>query len=408
MGNSTSSPTSPNLPSPPPPPAPSRRNTTTPRAGTLDGTSKTTAGHALAQRRSIELNDVDISLKFTSTTSNTSTPSTTGRPHSGRKLTAKVADIEVDDDEPEGTLRGAMLGKASHVVYGPRRIDGIAPPLPSAAVIPLSDDNAVRPPTSIAISTKSPAITRLTDPDDTTHPLYKASSRLTSQVRLSSDEMPIIVSPVDPSPLASRLAPSSSSTVVLPPNTPLLRNISSSALSTTSSVASHSGETPSSNQLLPPTLLHAPAAAIPIPLDSVPSPTIAASIRAAAVDIGAGPEGVPTLIKWQNEDGQRPAANGKPAQGPAQVFVTGTWAKGWKTKVELRKIKCVAPSSFLFIFLAQFLVLTRCIITSTNSASDFSVLISLPAGPHRLKFIVDKEWKASKHLPAATDADGNR
>jgi hypothetical protein len=44
---------------------------------------------------------------------------------------------------------------------------------------------------------------------------------------------------------------------------------------------------------------------------------------------------------------------------------------------------------------------------SVCSASDFSALISLPPGPHRLKFIVDKEWKASKHLPVATDADGN-
>lgn len=42
-----------------------------------------------------------------------------------------------------------------------------------------------------------------------------------------------------------------------------------------------------------------------------------------------------------------------------------------------------------------------------DSASDFSALISLPPGNHRLKFIVDREWKASKHLPVATDADGN-
>jgi hypothetical protein len=46
-------------------------------------------------------------------------------------------------------------------------------------------------------------------------------------------------------------------------------------------------------------------------------------------------------------------------------------------------------------------------ISSPISASDFSALISLPPGPHRLKFIVDREWKASKHLPVATDADGN-
>lgn len=46
-------------------------------------------------------------------------------------------------------------------------------------------------------------------------------------------------------------------------------------------------------------------------------------------------------------------------------------------------------------------------ILGCGSPSDFSALISLPPGPHRLKFIVDREWKASKHLPVATDADGN-
>lgn len=39
--------------------------------------------------------------------------------------------------------------------------------------------------------------------------------------------------------------------------------------------------------------------------------------------------------------------------------------------------------------------------------TDFSALVSLSPGPHRLKFIVDKKWKTSKYLPTATDAAGN-
>lgn len=38
---------------------------------------------------------------------------------------------------------------------------------------------------------------------------------------------------------------------------------------------------------------------------------------------------------------------------------------------------------------------------------DFTALVKLPPGPHSLKFIVDKQWKTSKYLPSATDADGN-
>ncbi|KAK4700610.1 hypothetical protein P7C70_g5640, partial [Phenoliferia sp. Uapishka_3] len=145
-------------------------------------------------------------------------------------------------------------------------------------------------------------------------------------------------------------------------------------------VTTSSAESPvtAPSVLLPPNLFNAPVAAIPIPLLSVPSATIAASLMAAAVDVGAGAEGVPTLIKWKDEDGQGKDANGN-IVGPKEVFVTGTFAKGWKMKIELRKA----------------------------DEGDFSALISLPPGPHRLKFIVDKEWKASKHLQLATDADGN-
>jgi hypothetical protein len=102
---------------------------------------------------------------------------------------------------------------------------------------------------------------------------------------------------------------------------------------------------------LPPTLLNAPVAAVPIPLGSVPSATIAAAIRAAAVDLGAGAAGVPTLVKWQREDGQVEAKDGQLATGPAQVFVTGTFAKGWKTKIELKKNKSVLIRLFRSVHL---------------------------------------------------------
>ena len=41
-----------------------------------------------------------------------------------------------------------------------------------------------------------------------------------------------------------------------------------------------------------------------------------------------------------------------------------------------------------------------------RSQTDFSALVNLPPGPHRLKFIVDKQWKTSRNLPSATDQDG--
>ncbi|KAI8357039.1 hypothetical protein B0O80DRAFT_304932 [Mortierella sp. GBAus27b] len=72
---------------------------------------------------------------------------------------------------------------------------------------------------------------------------------------------------------------------------------------------------------------------------------------------------VPTIITW--------------SQGGANVYVTGTF-NNWKQKVRLNK--------------------------STN---DFSTVLNLPPGTHRIKFIVDDEWKCSTELSAATDAEGN-
>ncbi|KAG0020870.1 galactose metabolism- protein [Entomortierella chlamydospora] len=72
---------------------------------------------------------------------------------------------------------------------------------------------------------------------------------------------------------------------------------------------------------------------------------------------------VPTIITW--------------SQGGNNVYVTGTF-NNWKQKVRLNK-----------------------------STSDFTTILNLPPGTHRIKFIVDDEWKCSTELSAATDAEGN-
>ncbi|GJJ68822.1 5'-AMP-activated protein kinase, regulatory beta subunit [Entomortierella parvispora] len=85
------------------------------------------------------------------------------------------------------------------------------------------------------------------------------------------------------------------------------------------------------------------------------------SLSDAGEDIKDG--NVPTIITW--------------SQGGQNVYVTGTF-NNWKQKVRLNK-----------------------------STSDFSTILNLPPGTHRIKFIVDDEWKCSTELSAATDAEGN-
>jgi hypothetical protein len=87
---------------------------------TTFNSSDTTPIHKPGRRRSIELGDIDTSLTFTNASSSGSEAPKTARPLSGgRKQPTRVADIGGDDEvEVGGTLRGAMLGKADHVVYG--------------------------------------------------------------------------------------------------------------------------------------------------------------------------------------------------------------------------------------------------------------------------------------------------
>ncbi|TPX32995.1 hypothetical protein SmJEL517_g03967 [Synchytrium microbalum] len=63
--------------------------------------------------------------------------------------------------------------------------------------------------------------------------------------------------------------------------------------------------------------------------------------------------------------------------GGRTVYITGTF-NNWKQKIRMFK-----------------------------SNADFSTVIDMPPGTHRLKFVVDDEWKCSEDLPVASDADGN-
>ncbi|KAF0492722.1 AMPKBI-domain-containing protein [Gigaspora margarita] len=74
-------------------------------------------------------------------------------------------------------------------------------------------------------------------------------------------------------------------------------------------------------------------------------------------------KGVPTIITW--------------SQGGNNVYVTGTFNE-WKRNIRLCK-----------------------------SSKDFTTVLNLPPGTHKLKFIVDDEWKCSNELSTATDPDGN-
>ncbi|KAI8344580.1 hypothetical protein BC941DRAFT_366025 [Chlamydoabsidia padenii] len=74
-------------------------------------------------------------------------------------------------------------------------------------------------------------------------------------------------------------------------------------------------------------------------------------------------QSAPTVITW--------------SQGGNNVYVTGTF-NGWKHKVKLVK-----------------------------STHDFNTVLDLPHGTHRLKFIVDDEWRCSNEMETATDPDGN-
>ncbi|GAA5908060.1 hypothetical protein JCM6882_000215 [Rhodosporidiobolus microsporus] len=293
-----------------------------------------------------------------------------GRTPTQEKPSTAAAEGDLSSKVPSGDLAAVDLSPQT-------QMQGGGPTHPSGVRA------VVTPQTSFAGAASS-----IFAPSPSPHFSGGSSSSIAAPAAISAPTVPTshLLPPHTASPSPPSTAPAETVLAPAVPASalPLSAEHIPSGTSVIASPASSKGATPvapSPAVLLPPAVFNAPVAAIPIPLLSVPSPAVAQSLVAAAVDLGAGEQGVPTLIKWKNEDGQvgADAGGGREARGPREVFVTGTFAKGWKTKIELRK----------------------------TDASDFSALISLPPGPHRLKFIVDNEWKASKHLPVATDADGN-
>lgn len=216
---------------------------------------------------------------------------------------------------------------------------------------------------SAASSIFAPTTTSLAGGSGTNSPIVPSSSLLPPHTSSPSPPQTAphdtVLAPPVPSfalPIPAGSIPSGTSVIASPTSSSNASTSSSSAAANAVVDANLATIAPSPVVLLPPAVFNARVAAIPIPLLSVPSPAVADSIQRAAVDLGAGAEGVPTLIKWKDEDGQiKGGEEGeREAKGPREVFVTGTFANGWKTKIELRKTECVSPFlslPFLPIFL---------------------------------------------------------
>ena len=101
--------------------------------------------------------------------------------------------------------------------------------------------------------------------------------------------------------------------------------------------------------------------------------------NSARIQHSFGPTGLAPLAKLdepKNDVKMIPIMVSWPYEGKT-VFVTGTF-NNWKRKIRLNK-----------------------------SSLEFSTVIDMPLGTHRLKFIVDDEWKCSEHLPMESDPEGN-
>ncbi|CBQ68087.1 related to SIP2-subunit of the Snf1 serine/threonine protein kinase complex [Sporisorium reilianum SRZ2] len=167
------------------------------------------------------------------------------------------------------------------------------------------------------------------------------------------------------------------------------------------------GESGYNTPLLPPGLTSAPpSASVPgvTPLSQVPSPTAAVSDRtrpATAPRTPSATESASTASQPTTPVSARPGAGAGHQHehsahrtqtqqsslmpivltwraGGREVFVTGTFANEWRSKILLHKSK-----------------------------RDHTCVLHLPPGTHRLKFIVDDRWRVSRDLPTATDGDGN-
>ena len=96
------------------------------------------------------------------------------------------------------------------------------------------------------------------------------------------------------------------------------------------------GSTPPLNN--PPNTLPAAAPIAALNPTLAQDPKVQQAVQAATVDLGAGPDGVPTLLTWKaDEETMLNGEKGMQTGTPEKVFVTGTFAKGWNAKIELRR-----------------------------------------------------------------------
>lgn len=89
--------------------------------------------------------------------------------------------------------------------------------------------------------------------------------------------------------------------------------------------------------------------------------------------------------------------------GGREVFVTGTFANEWRSKILLKKTAAGHGASSSTPGAHQ---PTRRS-AGAHRSEEHSVVLHLPPGTHRMKFIVDDRWRVSRELPTATDGDGN-
>ncbi|KAK9462849.1 5'-AMP-activated protein kinase beta subunit, interation domain-containing protein [Lipomyces oligophaga] len=99
---------------------------------------------------------------------------------------------------------------------------------------------------------------------------------------------------------------------------------------------------------------------------SIPAKPVSKMLSGEEIDFYHGQpseQSVPTVISW--------------VHGGKKVYVTGTFT-GWRKMIKL-----------------------------TRNGNDFSTVINLPPGTHRIRFVVDNELRCSDALPTATDSMGN-
>jgi hypothetical protein len=78
---------------------------------------------------------------------------------------------------------------------------------------------------------------------------------------------------------------------------------------------------------------------------------------------------MPITVKWRG--------------GGKEVFVTGTFANEWRSKILLKRV------------------------AGSGKRAEYSCVLHLAPGTHRLKFIVDDRWRVSRDLSTASDGEGN-